>query len=45
MGPYLFIAMGAMYKVDIHRVGGMCPHIGGHRERLTIRGCGNINCV
>jgi hypothetical protein len=26
MDPHVVIAMGAMYKVDTHRVDGMCAH-------------------
>ncbi len=48
MGPYLFIAMGVTYKVDIHRVDGMCADTLGevtHQGRLAIEGCGNPSRV
>ncbi len=48
MGLYLLIAMGAMYKMNIHKVDGMCAHTLGeatHRRRLAIEGCGNPNRV
>ncbi len=48
MGLNLFIAMGVMYEMDIHKVDGMWAHTLGevtHRGRLVIEGCGNPSHV